>query len=112
MHATGTRSIAVYARSTSALDQAQASERQVRQARALIARQFGDAIEVVVFTDNTSGESIGSRPGLRAMMEAAESGHIQQIVTVDASRISRSNTELTAFVDRLCNMNIPLTAID
>jgi DNA invertase Pin-like site-specific DNA recombinase len=109
MHATGAKSIAVYARSTSALGHAQASERQVQQARALIARQFGDAVEVLVFTDITSG---GNRPGLLAMMRAAESGRIQQIVTVDASRISRSNTELTAIVDRLCNMNIRLTTID
>jgi DNA invertase Pin-like site-specific DNA recombinase len=112
MHATGTKSIAIYARSAAAFGQAQTLERQVQQARALIARQFGDPVEVLVFTDGTAGESIGNRPGLVAMMQAAESGRIQQIVTGDASRISRSNIELTTIVGMLCNRNIPFTSID
>src|ERR1041384_4268053 len=112
MHATRTNSIAIFARIASALSQPHALERQVQQARALIARQFRERVEVLVFTDSASGRSIGGQPGLAAMMQAAESGRIQRIVTADASRISRSNTELATIVDRLLNWNIPLTTID
>ena len=112
MHATGAKSIAIYARSAAAFGPAQTLERQVEQARAVIARQFAEPVEVLVFMDRASGLSISNRPGLVAMMQAAESGRIQQIVTADASRISRSNTDLTKVVDRLCNCNIPLTTID
>jgi DNA invertase Pin-like site-specific DNA recombinase len=87
-------------------------EQQVQQGRTLIARQFGDLIEIVVFTDSTSHESISNRRGLMAMMQAAESGRIQRIVTADVSRISRSETERTAIVDRLDNWNIPLTTVE
>ena len=110
MHATRTKSIAIYARSASAYGKAQTLERQVQQARALIAHQFGDPNEILVFTDSTTCEI--NRPGLMALMDAAESGRIERVVATDASRISRSDAEQTAITDRLRNLNIHLTAID
>lgn len=109
MHATRTKAVAIYARSASTGDETQ---RQIHQARALIARQFGDAVDVLVFTDGTSGASIDNRPGLIAMMQAAESGRIRHVVATDPSRIARSSTDLATIADRLCHWSIPLTTTE
>src|SRR5262245_48564993 len=112
MHATRTKCIAVYARSASAFGQAQTLEHQVQQARTLIARHLGEPDEMLVFTDSTSAETLDNRPGLMAMMQAAESGRIERIVAADMSRISRSNAERKTIIDKLANWNIALTIID
>jgi hypothetical protein len=83
MHATRTKSTAIYARSASAFGHAQTLKHQAQPARTLIARQFGEPDDILVFMDSTSGDAIDNWPGLMAMMQDVESGCIQRIVTAD-----------------------------
>jgi DNA invertase Pin-like site-specific DNA recombinase len=109
MHALQTGPIAIYARSAN--DQAQRIASQLRDVRAFIAGHGGNPDEAQEFTDLAASGVDRDRPGLTAMIQAAEAGGIRVIVTADMSRISRENTDLIDILHRLQSLNIHLLTV-
>jgi DNA invertase Pin-like site-specific DNA recombinase len=112
MHALPSGSVAIYARCASATHEEAALKHQLQTARMFIAQRGGQPDEAQVFTD-VGPSAVGQRrPGLTAMLEAAESGHVQVIVTDDPSRIARNEAVLVQFRDNLRVLNIVLVYIN
>ena len=108
MHALPTGSIAIYARCAPAPHQAERVERQLENSRAFIAQHAGLPHEARLFVDIAPCAVGQHRPGLAAMMRAAESGQVQVIVTADLSRISRDEAEQVTIRQTLQSLNIRL----
>ena len=81
-------------------------EVQVERCRSL-ALQLG-AAEVRSFVDaGISGTDL-SRPGLRELLEAAESGAVEAIVCLDPDRLARNLSHQLIITDRLEAIGVPL----
>lgn len=75
-----------------AQQEAIASDYAARSGLVIVERYVDEAI---------SGAAIGNRPGLNAMLAAAERGDFDALIVTDLSRLSRSQADLPRLIERL-----------
>jgi DNA invertase Pin-like site-specific DNA recombinase len=93
--------IAIYARYSSDLQNPASIEDQVALCTSLMERHFGEAKAKAVFSDAALSGSTMSRPGLTALLEAAENRDIDLIVAEGLDRISRSLPDIASIYELL-----------
>jgi site-specific DNA recombinase len=103
--------VAIYARYSTDRQSETSIEDQVRRAREVITRAGGDPGKALVFPDVAVSGASMVRPGLEAMMQAVNDGHLDVIVTEDISRISRDLADSAQIFKHLQFAGVPLIGI-
>ena len=102
--------VALYARFSSDLQDSRSIQDQLGLLREH-ANQKGWQV-VDEFTDAAiSGSSLHNRPGLRALMEKAEAGHFNAIVTESLDRLSRALVDTASLYERLSYRDVKLITL-
>jgi DNA invertase Pin-like site-specific DNA recombinase len=58
-----------------------------------------------------SGAALGNRPGVLAMLQAAQSGRFDVLAVIDLSRLSRSQADLPKMIDRLTARGVRVVGV-
>lgn len=93
--------IAIYARYSSDLQNPASIEDQIALCTSLMERHFGEAKAKAVFSDAALSGSTMSRPGLTALLEAAEHAEFDLVVAEGLDRISRSLSDIASIYELL-----------
>lgn len=85
----------------------QDTQRQVDDLKKLCEKQGWKVVSVI--TETVSGKTKNSqRPGLKKLMEIAETGLIQKVVVSEVSRLGRNTREVLEIIDELSKRKISL----
>jgi len=93
--------IAIYARYSSDLQNPASIEDQIALCTSLMERHFGETKAKSVFSDAALSGSTMSRPGLTALLEAAEHAEFDLVVAEGLDRISRSLSDIASIYELL-----------
>ena len=101
--------VAIYARYSSDLQNPSSIDDQVTLCRRLVAREFEVAdVAVSVFSDEAKSGATMNRPGMTAMMRAAERRRFDVLVAEGLDRISRSLKDIATIYERLAHYSVSM----
>ena len=104
--------VAIYARYSSDLQNPSSIDDQVDACRRLVAREFEAAdVAVSVFSDEAKSGATMNRPGMTAMMRAAEKRRFDVLVAEGLDRISRSLKDIATIYERLAHYGVSIHTV-
>ena len=102
--------VAIYARYSSDLQNPSSIDDQVAACRRLVAREF-EAADVAVFSDAAVSGATMNRPGMIAMMRAAEARRFDALAAEGLDRLSRSLKDIATIYERLAHYGVSIHTV-
>lgn len=102
--------VAIYARYSSDLQNPSSIDDQVDACRRLVAREF-EAADIAVFSDAAVSGATMNRPGMIALMRAAEERRFDALAAEGLDRLSRSLKDIATIYERLAHYGVSIHTV-